>query len=90
MLWCTATAVVLAPAPVLACAACYGASDAPMAQGMNWGIFSLLGVILTVLGGVAAFFISLARRAAKASNPAVTARAPLPEGALRAEPAPVN
>jgi hypothetical protein len=35
-----------------------------MARGMNWGIFSLLGVIVLVLGGVAAFFVYLARRAA--------------------------
>ena len=36
-----------------------------MAAGMNWGIFSLLAVIVTVLGGIAAFFVFLARRAAK-------------------------
>jgi len=33
-----------------------------MAQGMNMGIFALLLVITAVLGGVAAFFIYLARR----------------------------
>jgi hypothetical protein len=37
-----------------------------MAKGMNWGIFSLLAVIVMVLGGIAAFFIYLARRAATA------------------------
>jgi hypothetical protein len=26
----------------LACATCYGASDSPLAQGMNWGILTLL------------------------------------------------
>ena len=31
---------------------------------MNWGIFSLLAVVIFVLGGIAAFFIYLARRAA--------------------------
>jgi hypothetical protein len=36
-----------------------------MAAGMNWGIFSLLAVVVTVLGGVAAFFIYLARRSAR-------------------------
>jgi len=35
-----------------------------MAQGMNWGIMSLLVVIAAVLGGVATFFVYLARRAA--------------------------
>jgi hypothetical protein len=56
--------VVLAPNSLLACAACYGQSDSPLAQGMNWGIASLLGTILLVLGGIAGFFVGLARRAA--------------------------
>ena len=59
-----ALAVSLHPAPLLACAACYGQSDSPMASGMNWGILSLLGVVVMVLGGVVFSFISLARRAA--------------------------
>jgi hypothetical protein len=50
------------PGSVLACAACYGQSDSPLAAGMNWGILCLLGFIGGVLGGVAAFFIFLARR----------------------------
>ena len=50
----------LPPAPLRACAACYGQSDSPMAEGMNWGIFSLLAMIVVVLGGVAAFFVYLA------------------------------
>jgi hypothetical protein len=33
-----------------------------MAQGMNWGIFTLLGVIVTVLATIASFFIYLIRR----------------------------
>ena len=33
-----------------------------MAQGMNWGILSLLAVIAVVLGGVAAFFVYLAKK----------------------------
>ena len=47
---------------VLACAACYGQSDSAMATGMNWGIFSLMGVIVMVLGGLSTFFVFLARR----------------------------
>ena len=47
----------------LACAACYGASDAPMARGMNWGIFSLLAIVGVVLGCVASFFVYLGVRA---------------------------
>ena len=52
----------------LACAACYGKSDSPMAQGMNAGIFALLGVIGVVLLGAATFFVVLARRAAVAAR----------------------
>lgn len=50
---------------VFACAACYGKSDSPLAQGMNWGIFSLLAVVVCVLGGIASFFIYLARKSAR-------------------------
>jgi hypothetical protein len=53
---------------VLACAACYGQSDSPMAHGLNWGIVSLLAVVFPVLGGIAAFFIFIAKKAAAASN----------------------
>jgi hypothetical protein len=51
-----------APSPVFACAACYGRSDSPLASGMNWGIFTLLGVVVTVLVSIASFFIYLIRR----------------------------
>jgi hypothetical protein len=48
----------------VACAACYGKSDSPMAQGMNAGIFALLGVVGTVMCGAVTFFVFLARRSA--------------------------
>jgi heme/copper-type cytochrome/quinol oxidase subunit 2 len=56
--------------PAQACATCFGASDSPMAQGMNLGILSLLGVIGFVLVGVVAFFVYLAWRVSRyeASN----------------------
>ena len=54
---------VALPRPLLACSACFGASDSDLAKGMNMGIFVLLGVIVAVLGGIASFFIYLARRA---------------------------
>jgi len=54
------------PAPVLACAACFGKSDSSMARGMNWGIASLLVVVIGVLGGIASFFIYIARKSAMA------------------------
>lgn len=65
---------VLAPHPLWACAACFGSSDSPLAHGMNMGILSLLGVVVFVLGGIAAFFIYLVRKSASAaasSAPAV-------------------
>jgi hypothetical protein len=62
-----AVAAAAAPSPLWACAACYGKSDSPMAAGMNWGIFSLLAVVVSVLGGIAAFGIYMARRAAALS-----------------------
>jgi hypothetical protein len=34
---------------------------------MNWGIFSLLGMIVLVLGGVATFFVYLAKKSAAVS-----------------------
>jgi hypothetical protein len=45
----------------LACAACYGRSDSPLASGMNWGIFTLMGVILTVLTCITLFFVHVIR-----------------------------
>ncbi len=72
--------MVLSARSVWACAACYGQSDAPMAQGMNWGILSLLAVIVAVLGGVAGFFVHLARRSAVlAANDPPSALAESPE-----------
>ena len=52
------------PRLVWACAACYGQDSGPMAQGMNWGIFSLLVIIVSVLATVAGFFVYLANRSA--------------------------
>jgi hypothetical protein len=61
-------AVAFRPASLFACAACYGASDSPMAKGMNWGIFSLLGVVTVVLGSVATFFVFIGKRSAAAAS----------------------
>ena len=71
-------ALALLPQPVFACAACFGKSDSALAQGMNMGIFSLLGVIVFVLGAFATFFIYLAKKSSAvaahsmASEPAET------------------
>jgi hypothetical protein len=62
-----AVALALHPGLLWACAACAGQSDSPMAKGMNWGIMSLLAVIGVVLGGVASFFVYLAKKSATVS-----------------------
>lgn len=59
---------VLVPRVALACPVCFGAADGPMLQGSNMGILALLIVTLTMLGGFAAFFWMLARRAARAEE----------------------
>jgi len=49
------------PGSVLACSTCYGDPSAPMSKGLVWGIGILLGVVGTVLAGVAMFFVHVAR-----------------------------
>jgi hypothetical protein len=66
----SAVAVVFHSESVFACAACFGKTDSPLAAGMNWGIFSLMGVVVCVLGGIATFFVYLAKRAAMTAPPA--------------------
>jgi hypothetical protein len=66
---CVAVAMALQPAPTLACAACYGQSDSAMAKGMNWGIASLLVVVVGVLSGITTFFVYVAKRSASALQP---------------------
>jgi hypothetical protein len=56
--------VLLSEMPALACAACFGKSDSAMARSLNASIFTLMGVIGTVLLGAASFFVFLAKRAA--------------------------
>jgi hypothetical protein len=51
-----------------ACAVCGGQSDSAMAKGMNWGIFSLLAVILPMLMGIAGFFVFLAKKSAQVAS----------------------
>lgn len=51
-----------APSPLFACAACYGQSDSPLAQGMNYGILTLLAVVLSVLTVFLLCFVHLVRK----------------------------
>jgi hypothetical protein len=59
---CGATFALAQPASVSACATCFGASDSPLAQGMNWGILTLLVIIFSVLTGIVGFFVHLGWR----------------------------
>jgi len=61
----TATVVLVGVLPrvALACAACYGAADAAQTRGMNFGIFTMLGVTGVVLGGFGGMIYCFARRA---------------------------
>ncbi len=47
---------------LFACAACTGRTDSPLAVGMNWGILTLLGFVLSVLSCLVVFFVHVARR----------------------------
>jgi hypothetical protein len=49
---------------LIGCAVCYGAAGAPVTQAMDMAILFLLGVILSVLGGVGAFAFYLKRQGA--------------------------
>ena len=66
------------PNALWACAACYGQSDSPLAQGMNWGIFSLLAVVVFVLGSLASFFVYLGRKSAQLEADAAPGSSPEP------------
>ena len=65
ILWLVTLFAIAAKSSALACATCYGASDSPLAQGMNWGIATLLGVIGSVLAGVVAFFVHVGVKSAR-------------------------
>jgi hypothetical protein len=71
--------MALTARPLLACTACYGQSDSPLAQGMNWGILCLLGVIAGVLSGIVVFFVHAVKRSAAVErgnvNPPSTSQA---------------
>jgi heme/copper-type cytochrome/quinol oxidase subunit 2 len=61
-------ALAFSPTSLWACAACTGRTDSPLAVAMNWGILTLLGVVLTVLSGVLVFFVHVIRKEETASN----------------------
>ena len=71
--------LLLSPRVALACPACFGQTDEPMAKAMNVGITLMLVVVAGVLGAFAAFFISLVRRARLADAEASAATRPEPQ-----------
>ncbi len=52
----------------LGCSACYGRSDSELAEGMNWGIISMIVVVYLVLFSIIGFFVFIIRRAAAADS----------------------
>ena len=54
---------LLIPEFLSACPSCYGAADAPMTEGMNMAILSLMGVTGSVLVAFVSFFVYLRKRA---------------------------
>jgi hypothetical protein len=69
-------ALSFCPTSLRACAACTGRTDSPLAVAMNWGIVTLLGVVLTVLSGVLVFFVHVIRKEESASNDATPQNPP--------------
>jgi heme/copper-type cytochrome/quinol oxidase subunit 2 len=58
-----ALGVGVLPRAALACAVCYGASDAGQTRGMNMGMFTMLGVTGVVLASFGGMIFCFARRA---------------------------
>jgi heme/copper-type cytochrome/quinol oxidase subunit 2 len=63
--WIIMSIVLAAARPAFACAACSGRSDDAVAHGLNAAVFTMLVVLLAVLGALVSFLAYLARRAAK-------------------------
>lgn len=57
--------VFASPRPILACAACSGRSDDAVAQGLNAAVFTMLLVLLAVMGSLVSFLAYLIRRGAR-------------------------
>lgn len=52
-----------------ACSVCFGDPNSSMSQGARAGVLVLLGVVVSVLAGLASLIVFWARRAAKLSVP---------------------
>lgn len=81
---CVTILAALGAPSALACSACFGQSDSPLATGMNYGILALLLVVTGVLGAFAVFFTYLARRSARFPAPGPESSEPLTENPTKA------
>ena len=66
-----------------ACAACFGKTDAPLAQGMNAGILVMLAFVVGAWIAFGSFFVFIARRSretesASSADASESANPPLP------------
>ncbi len=69
MLAAVAVLVIVAPAVALACPICFGGDpNSPEAQGLNWAVFTLLGVTGGVLSGFVGFIFHLMKRSRQAMS----------------------
>jgi hypothetical protein len=57
---------------ILACSTCFGDSSSQLTKGATVGMTFLLVVILSVLGGVIAFFVFLAKRSQMSAAAPIT------------------
>ena len=55
-LWLALAWMMVQSPRVMACATCYGQTDSKLAEGMNWGILTLMIIVYGVLLGIAGFF----------------------------------
>jgi hypothetical protein len=66
IIFAAAALTVFTSSQLFACAACGSANSdmpsSPLTNGMNLGILTLFGVIATVLGSIATFFVFIIRR----------------------------
>ena len=54
---------IVAPRIAQACPVCFGQNDSPLSAAITVGVAVMLGFVVVVLGGFAAFFVYLNRRA---------------------------
>ncbi len=67
----TVAASVMLPEMARACAVCYGNPDSDMAKGAVAGVLVLMGIIVSVLGGIVGVTLFWMRRARRHHNAGV-------------------